>query len=101
MPEPKEDEHHTYRKSLNALEKLIMLLIVLKEYFNNKEVDRDLERVIDVPEARELVKRFEYLEWKLYEKMSQEITLSFKEMSKVENEERDDPLKKSIQGALY
>ena len=73
-----------------------MQIIILKEYFTSKEIDKDLERVIDIPEARELVKRFEYLEWKLYEKMSQEITLSFKEMSKVENEERDDPLKKSI-----
>ena len=47
-----------------------MQIIILKEYFTSKEIDKDLERVIDIPEARELVKRFEYLEWKLYEKMS-------------------------------
>ena len=79
-----------------------MQLIVLKDYFQStKEIDKDAERVIDVPEARELAKRFDYLEWKLQEKMSQEITLSFREMNKVENEERDDPVKKSLQGALY
>ena len=47
-----------------------MELIVLKEFFNSKDVDKEVERVIEIPEARELTKRFEYLEWKLYEKMS-------------------------------
>ena len=43
-----------------------MQLIVLKDYFQStKEIDKDAERVIDVPEARELAKRFDYLEWKL------------------------------------
>jgi len=47
-----------------------MELVVLKEYFNSREVDKEVERVIEIPEARVLTKRFEYLEWKLYEKMS-------------------------------